>query len=430
MPAGFVQTNLTSMSEIEADVNQSVQRVPAGSSATMFDMLAFDPTGRFLFIPHETPFGAGLSRYDVAADSNELLFAGDQGGITGNWANDFAAFDPARWTPNRTVLVAEEWDGLGRVVEILNPLAPVDKIRWRVLESFANTAHEGINFSEKDRNRVIYYIDEWNSGAIYKLVLARRGDYTKGQTFVLKVDAYAGVASDDWNQASNATQPRTGPATWIPITDEDGERLTSVDPFRDGPTNDPRTATDTRGGRPAADEVSATPYGRPEDMEVGRLANGNEVVYFAATSENRVYSIEILSEENAIVREFAGPTTPHNVGFAPTTGTISSPDNLALDSLGNLYIIEDKPNSDAVGGDTWFGRDVDNDGVAESLDHFLSVRVDGSEATGLVWHPRRPDTFVIAVMHPDSTDLAAVPNGFGDAIWEIQVTGMPRPGRP
>ncbi|MEQ8233773.1 MAG: hypothetical protein RKL32_18870, partial [Gammaproteobacteria bacterium] len=78
-PAGIGQTNLTSMREVEADVNQSIQRaVNAGTSASMFDMLAYDPTGRYIFIPHETPWGAGLSRYDTVTDTNHLIFAGDQ----------------------------------------------------------------------------------------------------------------------------------------------------------------------------------------------------------------------------------------------------------------------------------------------------------------------------------------------------------------
>ena len=62
--------------------------------------------------------------------------------------------------------------------------------------------------------------------------------------------------------------------TGIPITDRRGNPLTSIGPFRDGPTNDPRVSADTRGGRPAADEVGGTPYGRPEDMEAGFLGEG------------------------------------------------------------------------------------------------------------------------------------------------------------
>ena len=460
-PPGISQKNLMSMREVEADLTQSIQRVTElGSNASMFDMIAYDPSGKYLFIPHETAWGAGLSRYDIENDRNELLFAGDQLGATdpnceadsqdprdptvscAAWANDFAAFDPARWTPNDTVIVAEEWSGLGRVVEVMNPYgsAPVDPTStalekgkdWRVLESIAKVAHEGINFSQKYPNKVIYFIDEWNSGSIYALVLNQVGDYAGGgQTFVLSVDAFeatGGDATANYNEGANATAARFGPATWIPITDKLGKPLPGVtDPFRNGPTNDPRSNDDTRGGRVAADDVGGTPYGRPEDLEIGTLPNGNEILYIAVTSEQAVISIEILPKSKAEVRLFADRNTPKNLGFAATTGRIDSPDNLAQDALGNIYIIEDQPNSGNVGGDIWFARDTDNDGVAESVDHFMSLQVAGSESTGMIFDPTDPTRFVLAVQHPTSTDLGTVPDGYGDAVWEFDLSDVVPP---
>ena len=67
----------------------------------------------------------------------------------------------------------------------------------------------------------------------------------------------------------------------------------------------PKNAATYRAGRIAADELGATPFGRPEDIEVGILKNGNEVLYFTATSEAAVYSVEMLNSKKAIVREFA-----------------------------------------------------------------------------------------------------------------------------
>ena len=187
-------------------------------------------------------------------------------------------------------------------------------------------------------------------------------------------------------------------------------------PFRDGATNDPRSNEDTRGGRQAADDVFGTPYGRPEDMEVGMLPNFNEVLYVATTSEHAIISIEMLGNRRAMVRQFASRETPTNLGLPATTGVLNSPDNLAQDALGNLYVIEDSPNRGDVGGDVWFARDTDDDGVAESLDHFMSLQVAGSESTGMIFHPRQPATFAMAVQHPASTDLDNVPEGFGDAV--------------
>jgi hypothetical protein len=453
-PVGISQKNVLSLREVEDQVlspGQSVIRVPGqGTSSAMFDMLAYDACGDYLFIPHETPIGAGCTRVNLYDNKSEVIFAGDQQGAVGNWTNDFGAFDPCRWTPNGTLFLGEEWAGKGRVVEILNPLAPVAEIQTRVLESIANVSHEGINFSTKFED-TIYYIDEFNSGSIYKFVMKNKGDYTVGQTFVLSVDAFissGGVASKDYNQQAVGVI-REGAATWLPLTDAVGNPLPGItNPFRDGA---PGAAADpaTFGGRPAADDAGGTPFGRPEDVSVGKLANGNEVVYVAVTSESKVISIEILEQGpgkrlgnedrdwkghgrpatpsgKAIVRTFVSESgSPKNLGFAPTTGVLNSPDNLSMDALGNVYVIEDAPNGSNVGGDIWFIRDTNNDGVAESLDHFLSIRVNGSEATGMIFNPKVPTEFSVAVQHPSSTNLAAVPNGLGDAIWMFNVSNIP-----
>ncbi len=429
-PPGITQENLTSLSEAEGQAGQSMLRVPGvGNIASMLDMSAYDDSGRYVFLPHETPFGAGASRYDTATDTVEIIFAGDQAGANGDWSNDYAAFDPSTWTPKGTLMLAEEWSGEGRIVEILNPLAPAASIEYRVLDNFPKVSHEGLRFSAD--GRTLYFVDEWNSGSIYKFVTRRPGDYTVGQTFVLVVDAFAGNPADLWNDPSNASAMRTGRARWIPITDNRGNPLTTVDPYRNGPTNDPRENDDTRGGRPAADEVNGTPYGRPEDMEIGTLANGREVMYFAATSEQSIYAVEMISPRRAIVRLAASEAdTPKNAGFPQTSGVLNSPDNLAQDALGNIYIIEDAPNGSDIGGDIWFMRDTDTNGVAESLDHFLSIQVGGSEATGMIFNPAEPTQFVVSVQHPSSTDLDEVPGGFGDALWLFDVSDVIPPPCP
>jgi hypothetical protein len=415
-PAGVAQWNLTSLSEVEADYTQSIVRVDeAGTggrptSASMFDMVAFDDKAKYIFIPHETLTGAGVSRYNIAADRTETLFSGDGRGLEGDWSNDYGAFDPSTWTPNKTLLLAEEWSGQGRVIEVLNPKAPVEEIEIRELEAIANVSHEGLRFSHD--GQTLYFVDEDRSGSIYKFVMDRKGDYTSGQTFVLSVDAFDGVASDRYSDDSNVDATRTGWASWVPVTDADGNALTEVDPFSN------EMIDGKRAGRVAADELNGTPYGRPEDMEIGRLRNGNEVMYFTATSEAAVYSVEMVSDDEAIVRVFASEVaTPKNLGFPATTGVINSPDNLAQDALGNIYIIEDAPNGGDVGGDIWFVRDTDGDGVAESVDHFMSIQVDGAEATGMIFNPRKPTQFVVAVQHPDSTNIVEVEGGMGDALW-------------
>lgn len=437
-PTGIIQKNLLSMREVEDAIlspGQSVVRAAgAGTSASMFDMVAFDPTGSYLFIPHETPYGAGCSRYDLYNNFNEVIFSGDGNGQQGNWAADYGAFDPSRWTPNQTLLLAEEWAGQGRVIEILNPLAPAGEIQSRELQSIANVSHEGINFSKRYSN-VIYYIDEWNSGSIYKFVMSKSGDYTKGQTFVLSVNDFAnsgGDATKNWN-AQAAGTVREGAATWVAITDENGNKLPNVtDPFFNGAVNSQVDGTGV-GGRVAADQVGGTPFGRPEDMVVSRTRNGREVLYIAVTSETAVIAVEIIDNKRidanrhgrAMVKTLVNNQSPKNLGHAATTAVLNSPDNLAIDALGNIYVIEDSPNGDAAGGDIWFVRDINNDGVAESLDHFLSIRVAGSEGTGMIFNPANPAEFVVCVQHPNSTNLSNVPNGLGDSVWLFNLSEVP-----
>lgn len=410
-PAGISQVNLTNMAKIEADAAQSVVRAPGlGTGASMWDMVAYDPTGEYIFIPHETSHGAGVSRYNTAEDFNEVLFHGDSTGVwnDGTKPTDFGAFDPARFTPYGTVILGEEWSGQGRIIEVMNPYADPADIVIKEKESFANTAQEGISFGVVNTDTV-YYVDENNSGSIYKLV-ATDETFDGGDTYVLVVDDYTGSPSSNWS----FDETRTGSAHWVKIA-EDG---VPVDGIRDAFENAPGP----NAGRGAADDAGGTPFGRPEDTETGTLSNGNEVLYFTATSEQSVYSVEMLNDEEAIVRVFADEyNTPKNAGFLPTTGVINSPDNLAQDALGNIYIIEDAPNGGSVGGDIWFVRDADNDGVAESVDHFLSIQVDGAEATGMIFNPVEPTEFVVSVQHPDTTGIN---EGTGDALWQFDISGV------
>ncbi|MAT92410.1 MAG: hypothetical protein CME59_07395 [Halioglobus sp.] len=426
-------TNLTSLREVESNIGESIVRVNAEAAgrdpnvASMIDMMWFSPDGKHLFLPHETPIGAGLSRYNMKQDITEILFMGDEGGAHGDWSNDFGAFDPSHVTPNGTVWLGEEWAGTGRMVEFLDPYgkAPNNPVmgegevddQVRVLDAFPLVSQEGIGFSQKWPNQVVYFVDENRSGSIYKMRFKKPGDYSTGQVYVLKIDNFN---EDPSLEYYDTVTPRIGKATWVPMTDRNGNL---VDAVSNDPFNEPF------GGRQAADDVGGTPYGRPEDVEVGTLANNREVLYFAATSENTIYSVEMRGQKKATVRIFASDAnTPKNDGFDPTTASLDAPDNLAQDALGNIYIIEDNPNTTQIGangGDVWFARDTNNDGVAESVDHMLSLGVNQSEATGMIFNPVKPTEFAIAVQHPASTDLFNVPDGLGDAVWNVEIKQTP-----
>ena len=419
VPAGVAYTNLTSLHEIESDASQSSVRVPGqGTEASMTDMAAFDASGRYIFLPHETPCGAGLTRYDTKTDKATNLFKGDTAGcnVAPDWSDDFGAFDPATLTPKGTIIVAEEWSGQGRAFEVVNPMADVNNgeaVIVNELTDIPNVSIEGLRFNHAGTE--MYFVDEDRSGSIYKFVPSVKGDYSKGRTFVLKVDGFSGdVSANAGSYPNNNPAERSGPATWVPITDADGVALTVADPFDN----------ETRGGRAAADEVGGTPYRRPEDVEVGYLGNGHEVLYFTATEEEGVYSVEELGNGKAMVRLAVDDSFAKNVGYAPTTGHLSSPDNLAQDALGNIYVVEDKPNGDNIGGDVWFLRDTDSDGVAESLDHFMSLQVKGAENTGMIFRPNHPTQFIINVQHPDSVGVGG---GMGDATWLLDLKDVVAP---
>ena len=420
VPAGVSQVNLTSLHEIEADATQSSVRVPGlGTNASMTDMSAFDPTGRFIFLPHETQCGAGVSRYDMETDKTINLFHGDQAGCnpTQDWSKDYGALDPATWSPANTLLVAEEWSGEGRVFEIMNPMADVaagEDVIVNELNSIPNVSIEGLQFNHD--GTVLYFDDEDRSGSIYKFVPAKKGDFSKGQTFVLVVDGFTGdVRANAGSFPNHNPQERTGMAHWVAMTDANGVALTVANPFDNA----------TRGGRAAADELGGTPFRRPEDIEVGRLKNGHEAVYFTATEELAVYSVEELGDGKAMVRLAIDESSPKNLGYAATTGHLTSPDNLAQDALGNIYVIEDWPNGDNRGGDIWFLRDTDGDGAGESLDHFMSLQVKGAENTGMIFRPNHPTQFIVNIQHPDSTSDTV--NGQGDATWLIDIKDVVPP---
>jgi len=415
VPAGVSYVNLTSISEIEADPDQSAVRVPGlGNNAVMFDMSAFDPTGRYIFLPHETQYGAGLTRYDMKTNKAVNLIAGDMNGSHGDWSADYGAFDPATWSPVNTVLLGEEWSGQGRIFEVLNPMADPADIQLRELTSIPNVSHEGLRFNHA--GTALYFIDEDRSGSIYKYVPSVKGDYSKGQTFVLVVATYAGNPSVNATSANRVD--RVGPATWVALTDADGNKLTTVDPFNNEPLADGR-----RSGRAAADEMGGTPYSRPEDVEVGYLGNGHEVLYFNATGTRTVYSVEELDNNKAYVRLAADASTSKNKGYAATSGTLNDIDNMAQDALGNIYLVEDWPNGSNYGGNIWLLRDTDNDGVAESLDHFMSLQVKGAENTGMIFRPGHPTQFIVSVQHPESTGAG----GQGDAVWLLDVKNVVPP---
>jgi Bacterial protein of unknown function (DUF839) len=263
-------------------------------------------------------------------------------------------------------------------------------------------SHEGLRF---DKAGVLYFIDESNTGSIYKYVPTVSGNLGNGQSFVLRVTAYTGNVTLDWN--SNLTSPRVGAATWVPITDVNGTKLTSADPFQ-------FNSAISTGGRAAADEVFGTPYGRPEDVVMSTDKDGREVLYFAATSEHAVYAVTLLNKDNADVKIFCDRNTIDIATGLPVGGNFTNPDNVAVDFEGTIYVVEDQPPPVA---DIWQAVDADNNGVADYLARWLGLGASGSEPTGLFFSPNTLTRAIVSIQHPDSGN---------DAIFEINF-GSPQP---
>ncbi|MCK5940638.1 MAG: DUF839 domain-containing protein, partial [Planctomycetes bacterium] len=373
-----------------------------------WDMIAVDDQSRFVFVPCERTPAAGLFRYDMQTGAVEVVLHGSGAPRVADPAAfdpttaEYERLDPATLTPWGTLITAEEVTG-GRLFEILDPFAPTGpfQVVWR--SAIPSSKHEGLRF---DSTGALYFVDESSSGSIYRFVPTTPGDLSQGQTFVLRVDAYAtsptAAPNQSWSATGNQQAPRTGPATWVPMTDPTGTPLTVADPF---------VYVTATGARDAADELGATPYGRPEDLEVGTLANGNEAVYVALTSEDSLIAIELLPSGQAHVHPFVTPATIDLSTGQPIGAELTAPDNVTKDAWGNVWFCEDH-----LPGDIFRVHDVDGDGVAEELARVSSLGVAGSEPSGILFDPRDPYRMFATILNPASND---------DAIWTFDLRPYP-----
>jgi sugar lactone lactonase YvrE len=333
--------------------------------------------GRFLYRTHEVrsaldrdgngvaegPYGS-LSVTDLETGETKLLVE----------RADWEALDGIKWTPWGTLLFAEEvitaafgdpdapQADCGLLYEVaLDPKDPSTAVSVTVRPAVGSVSHEGIAI---DSAGALYVIDEFASGSIYKFVPDRRADLSSGQLYALEV---VGFDFDDYDPSNgDATiDARTGAARWVPL-DRTQAQISA---------------------RVAAQAANGTPYGRPEDLEI---VDG--VLYAAITSENAVLAID-LKGKDPFVRLFVKSGRNVPVETSSDTG-LDNPDNLAIDSSGNVYVIED--NSP---GDIWCATpDKDGDGLADAVVLFASLSTPGSEPTGL-YFGKDPKVAYVNVQH-------------------------------
>ncbi|MEQ1579869.1 MAG: alkaline phosphatase PhoX [Steroidobacteraceae bacterium] len=359
--------------------------------------------GRFLFTVFETG-QAGVQRHDLKTGVTDTL-----------WFSPFPlghiSFDASFWTPWGTLITAEEsWvtsaagttSIYGRLFELKNPLtAPGIKTPLTATSNesanfvhrnvIPRTSHEGIQF---DKAGNMYFIDELNGGAIYKYtpraslaqVKAGRADYfAAGQTSVLRIG--------DGN-----TPNATGAYTWVPFTDANGAALPGALTNTDlnGVTSvDARNTTDRAG-------FKGTDYQRPEDLQIQTI-RGREYLYVATTTTNEVYRLDLAA---GTISVFANRNTLDLATGLPIGTGLTSPDNLAVDHEGNVYIVEDRNGGED--DDIWFAKDLNKDGdlldAGEGLARWASNGTLGSEFTGLYFDPQDKRRAWVNIQHPNSAN--------------------------
>ena len=390
--------------EQESIVDRATLLAASKPNTGNFDMNTLNETGphkgRFLFTVFETG-QAGVQRHDLLTGETDTIWHSLSAG-------SHVAFDACFWTPWGTLITAEEsWETAaagstspyGRLFEfknptqapgILNPLTAVSNLNADFVHQnvIPRTSHEGIQF---DNDGNMYFIDELNGGNIYKytsavsLRAARRGaDYfAAGRTFVLRVG--------DGN-----TPNATGAYVWVPFTDANGAALPgalTITDVRAVTSVDARNTTNLP-------LFKGTDYQRPEDMQIQEI-RGKEYLYVATTTTHEVYRLDLKKQTISV---FANRNTIDLATGLPVGTALNSPDNLAVDHEGNIYIVEDRGGG--VDDDIWFANDLNKDGdltdPGEGIARWASNGTVGSEFTGLYFDPRHKGRAWVNIQHPDS----------------------------
>jgi secreted PhoX family phosphatase len=327
LPEGFTQTVIAQ----EGD----------GGAPDLWDMNTLNESGplagRFLFRPHEIGANGAVSGTDLRTGQTRIVAQ----------RADWERLDGIVWTPWRSIVTAEETTRAslpdpavpqaraGLVYEI-DPVTGESVVRPAV----GSRSHEGLRFDSRGN---LYGISETNPGYVYKFVPDRRGDLSAGQLYALKI-----VQGDKSN----------GRYEWLPLD----RNAVQVD-------------SDAEAGR-----VGATSFNRPEDVETGTStgeSRGGEILYVAVTGEDAVYAVDLKRNRVATFVQ-AGVNAP--------PGEFDSPDNLALDQAGTLYITEDPggtPPAKTTGDDIWAAGPGGNGLVAHEVTRFASLTDCFAEPTGI-----------------------------------------------
>jgi uncharacterized protein len=394
--------------------DRNAQLLAGYANSGSWDMITLNETGdykgRFLLTVFETGT-SGVQRTDLKTGLTETIW---QSPGVAPALNSHVAFDASYWTPWGTFITAEEsWDPnpspqqqtFGRLFELKNPTtAPGVKVGdsnggaiFVHQNVIPRLAHEGIQF---DRAGNMYFIDELNGGCLYKYTSAASMlDVKRG-----KADYFAAGTAYVLRVGDGNTPNATGAYEWVAITDATGAALPGAVTITDGngvTSVDATTTTDTT-------TYKGTDYQRPEDLQIQKVGT-KEYLYAAMTTTNEVYrldlsnnSISVFANGNTV--DLATGAAVNNLTTVPAVLNFRSPDNLAIDHQGNIYVIEDRPG----GGDNdiWFAKDRNKDGdlldAGEGLGRWASNGTLGSEFTGLYFDERNHNRAWVNIQHPRS----------------------------
>lgn len=362
LPAGFSQSILTQESANCANAFVTVDVVAGQNDLNDMNVVneTGSHTGRYVYQTHENGGSIGAISVVDTETGDTAIYTGEE---FGGWSR----LDGIDWTPWGTLLVAEENGAFGRLFE-----CEVDAMNVSCVDrpAVGRMSHEGIVAAP---DGTVYVGDELNGGSIYKFAPNQYGDLSAGTLYALNIPGSATVCSG----TTGAGITPVGQAEWVALDIAEGQSA-----------------------REAADLAGVSDYCRPEDAE---LIGSN--LYFATTTTKNVLQIPV-NTNTPVVTEFAGINTNMNNELDNFAYGLHSPDNLASDNAGNLYIVEDNSGN----ADVWVATaDKNNDGAADSVVLFGTLTTPGAEGTGIYFPRTMPKTMLINVQHAtDGNDMTLV----------------------
>ena len=255
------------------------------------DMIAHDPTGRFLYTVSETTTDGAVTRLDTQTGEKVIIAQ----------RPDWNRLDPVKWyEPSGQLLVGEEDGTNGSMWQVDPTTGAVTELLW-----LGKMSHEGIAVAS---DGAIWQGDENHTGAIYRSVPNNPVDLTAGGTLSFMVDGVGFV-------------PLTNPATAV------------ADSFNGGATLFDRPEDfDQRDGKIYIDVTE------PPDDAAASSTPGHPV------HEGGVYTVNDTGVPNAVKFVAVNDPAITDQTQAKLVRGLQFPDNLAFDRTGNLIIHEDIPD--------------------------------------------------------------------------------------